>query len=544
MNMIKNKTMKQFIYSLFITTMLVFTACEDTMDEKHSNPDAFTTTEIQYLFARGTLNAVEIDYVDTYNQNFRFLGNYIQVTARREGANRINLYDIKNNEDKGRWENYYIKRMSTLTEMDKIYNTLSAAEQQETKIFMEAGKILKAYNTAITTDFFGNMPYSEAFTARNPLYGENVVFRPAYDSQKDIYYAILDDLKTAAEYFKSAQSNSAFDKQDIIYKGNTNGWYKFANSLRLRYAMRISNADEAKAKEVISSLSTESLITENKDNTYIIANTNTIDAIWRAMNESHTRGQGYYLFAPEKMVNVQKEADDPRLQVFFQPPSDDDGNIIEAYKDAELIGYPASADKAIEKVAELGADGIMNTYAVYNSTTFRKNYNLPAGIGITAAEVHLLLAEAAVRGLYSGNAETLYNKGIILSVQNYYDYYVNSDADYKDDAIVKTDTSDETLSSWLAGSTYKFSNANAIEQIATQKWMHLGILQIYENWAEYRRTDFPVLDDDRENGALLNKGNAPVRLLYPSKEASMNTENYNAQSQYNDPHVRLWWDVK
>ena len=83
-----------------------------------------------------------------------------------------------------------------------------------------------------------------------------------------------------------------------------------------------------------------------------------------------------------------------------------------------------------------------------------------------------------------------------------------------------------------------------MEQIATQKWLHLNILQTYENWSEYRRTDLPVLDDDRENGMLLNKENTPVRFLYPAKEASMNTENYNAQAEYNKIDVRLWWDIK
>ena len=90
--------------------------------------------------------------------------------------------------------------------------------------------------------------------------------------------------------------------------------------------------------------------------------------------------------------------------------------------------------------------------------------------------------------------------------------------------IANRDVSDETLSNWLATSTFKFNPSKALEQIATQKWLHLGFLQIYENWAEYRRTDLPVLDDDRENGTLLNKENAPVRFLYPAKEASMNTE--------------------
>ena len=169
---------------------------------------------------------------------------------------------------------------------------------------------------------------------------------------------------------------------------------------------------------------------------------------------------------------------------------------------------------------------------------------MPVGIGMTAAETYFCLAEAAARNLISGDAESYYNKGVILSIQNYYTYYKDSDATGKDANIVNADVSDATLSTWLAGSTYKFDSSKALEQIATQKWMHLNILQIYENWAEYRRTDLPVLDDDREKGSLLNKEKAPVRVLYPSKEASMNTANYNAQSEYNKISVRLWWDTK
>ena len=131
-----------------------------------------------------------------------------------------------------------------------------------------------------------------------------------------------------------------------------------------------------------------------------------------------------------------------------------------------------------------------------------------------------------------------------MSVQNYYDYYKTSDAEGKDEELARTDVSDETLRNWIASSAYKFDASKALEQIATQKWMHLNFLQIYETWAEYRRTDLPILDDDRLNGALLNKENAPVRVLYPAKEASMNTENYNTQAEFNKIDVRLWWDTK
>ncbi|MCD7926487.1 MAG: SusD/RagB family nutrient-binding outer membrane lipoprotein [Bacteroides sp.] len=537
--------MKHLLYSLLLGSAVAFTSCSDKLNDKHDDPDAFTSTKIEYLFAQGAQKTIENDYGDMYTYTFRRFGNYVQVTARQTGTDRMNLYDIQS--DLGRWENYYVTRMGSLTEIDKIYATLSSDEQAVYRNYAEGAKVLEAYNTAIATDFFGNMPYSEAFTARNAIYGGAVILKPKYDTQKDIYYSILDDLREAADYFKTnPASDDAFRRQDIIYSGDVAKWAKFANSLRLRYAMRISNVDPDKAKEVLGSLNVNDLIINNSDNAYLtVSGQDTApDGIWRAMNESHSKSQGYYMYAPQGMVDRMTAAADPRLPVFFQPGVDDDGNVVDPTQ--PIKGYPSSADDAIALINSTPDNGVnlYKEYAAYSSITFRKNYHLPVGIGMTAAETYFCLAEAAARNLISGDAESYYNKGVILSIQNYYTYYKDSDATGKDANIVNADVSDATLSTWLAVSTYKFDSSKALEQIATQKWIHLNILQIYENWAEYRRTDLPVLDDDREKGSLLNKEKAPVRVLYPSKEASMNTANYNAQSEYNKISVRLWWDTK
>lgn len=538
--------MKHLLYSLLLGSAVTFTSCSDKLNDKHDDPDAFTSTKIEYLFAQGAQKTIENDYGDMYNYTFRRFGTYLQVTARQTGTDRINLYQNLQS-DLGRWENYYETRMSSLTEIDKIYATLTGDEQDTYRKYVEASKVLKAYNTAIATDFFGNMPYSEAFTARNAIYGGPVILKAKYDTQKDIYYSILDDLKEAADYFKTNPATDAtFERQDIIYGGDVAKWYKFANSLRLRYAMRISNVEPEKAKEILASINVNDLILTNDDNAYLtVSGQETApDGIWRAMNESHSKSQGYYMYAPQGMVNMMKTATDPRLQIYFQPGTDDDGNVIDPTQ--PIVGYPSSADDAISTINATDDNGVnlYKEYAAYNSVTFRKNYQLPVGVGMTAAETYFCLAEATARNFINGDTENYYNKGVILSIQNYYTYYKNSDADNKDNDIANTDVSEATLKTWLSNSFYKFDSSKALEQIATQKWMHLGILQIYENWAEYRRTDYPILDDDRENGALLNKENAPVRLLYPAKEASMNTENYNAQAEYNKTSVRLWWDVK
>lgn len=542
--------MKYQLYSLLCGSALLFASCENKMDEKHTNPDGFTSTKIEYLYARGALNALEIDYADCYNYNFRLLATYTQVASRREGESRINTYDVQN--DKGRWENYYENRMKTLTEIDRIYTHLTEKEQADYLPYFETNKVLKAFNTAIATDFFGDMPYSEAFTARNAVFGEEVILQPQYDTQKEIYYAILDDLKSAAAYLKTASLNDkidaqvSFKRQDIIYKGDLTKWYKFANSLLLRYAMRISNVDAEKTKAVLNGLALSDLITDNADNAYIkVSGKDTApDAIWRAIRESHNKNNGYYCYAPELMTNLMNTANDPRVNVLFQPGSDDDGKVLDK-TDTDIVPYPSSADDAIQLKNNLSDDEIREKYAIYNTATFRNNYYLPVGVGITAAEVYFLLAEAQQRNLISlGSAEVFYNNGIFASVQNYYDYYTHTtDTDNMDAAIAATDVTDATLATWLESSSFKFNPANALEQIATQKWIHTGILQIYETWAEYRRTDLPVLLDDKEKGALLNKQNTPKRFLYPAKEASMNTDNYNSVSAQNYPEKNLWWDV-
>ena len=546
--------MKFNLYNIAILGgVIACTSCNSKLDERHVNYDAFTSTKIEYLFAEGTKKTIENDYADMYSHSFRFIGLMTQITASKEGKNRTNTYDVKN--DKARWQNYYVARMSALSEVEKINATLSVETQNEYRPYLEATKILKAHNTAMATDFFGAMPYSEAFTARNVLYGGEVIFRPKYDTQKEIYYAIIKDLEEAAEYFKTAtldgrsEAQLAFTGQDILYAGDLTKWYKFANSLRLRYAMRISNVDEAKAKEILSSLKLEDLITENSDNAAVKVSGEAyaVNAMWRAMNESHNKNNGYYNFAPEFMTNILKEAKDPRVQVLFQPASDDDGVVLDGGS-KEIVGYPASADKAIElirKDAETPDNDIQNTYSIYNATTFRKNFQLPIGVGITASEVYLFLAEAQHRGLVQiGSTEDLYNKGVMKSIQYYYGYYVTSDAKVKDQEIVKTDVTNEALASWLAESSFKFDPSKAIEMIATQKWIQTGIMQPFENWSEYKRYDYPTLPDDTENGVLLNKSNAPVRFIYPSTEASMNTENYNSVSDQNNKDANVWWDVK
>jgi len=545
--------MKQLFLYASTLILLLFTSCEDELDKRHFTSDGFTSANIEFLYTQGASKTIDNDYSDFYSYVFRMLGGYTQTVAQKYGTGRSSKYEIKT--DNGRWEKYYVTRMQELAEMDKIYNfSLSESEKAQYSPYMETAKILKAYNTIMATDVLGAMPYSEAWGARNGLYGQPVNITPKYDSQKDIYDSLIKDLESTAIYLKNnsldnnIEKHRLFSSQDIVYKGDFSKWYKFANSMCLRAAMRISNADEARAKEVLSKLSLEDLITSNEDNAYTYKENTALvgdrTGIWRALRESQNQNNGEYAYAPQHMVKIFNAAGDPRLVVYFQPPSDLDGNVYDVTK--PIVGYPESADDAEAIIKDKTADDIRKTYGIVNSVTIRNNSKFPNGIGITASDVYFFLAEARVRNLISwGSAEEFYNRGIILSIQEYYKYYKNStETTMKVVTIANADVSDATLAGWLTSSSYKFNSAKALEQIATQRWIHLWILQPFENWAEYRRTDLPVMVDDRELLVLLNQQNAPVRFMYPASEATMNGDNFKAVASENDPKVKVWWDIK
>lgn len=543
--------MKKILLYTLAFTLLIFTSCEDELDKRHFNPDGFTDAKIEFLYTAGASKTIDNDYTDFYSYVFRVIGTYTQTVARKNGTGRGTTYRIQS--DLNRWSQYYTYRMLELKEMEKIYDfTLAEDQKAQYTPYMETAKILKAYNTIMMTDILGSIPYTEAWGARNGLYGQPVNLTPKYDTQQEIYYSIINDLETAASYLKSnsldntIEMHRIFPTQDIVYNGDFGKWTKFANSMLLRAAMRISNVDEAKAKEVLSKLSINDLITSNADNVYTFKeNTalagNTV-GIWRALRESQNSNNGEYAYAPQNMVKIFNEANDPRLVVYFQPPSDLEGNV--QYPEKSILGYPESADDAEAVISSMTAAEIRATYGIVNSVTIRNNSKFPNGIGITASDVYFFLAEARTRGFISwGDTEDYYNKGIILSIQEYYDYYKNStETGMKIAEIANTNVDDAILSTWLASSTYKYDASRALEQIATQRWIHLWILQPFENWAEYRRTDLPVMVDDKENQVLLNQENTPVRAMYPSEEQTMNADNFKAVASDNDSNVKVWWD--
>ncbi|SHM61620.1 Starch-binding associating with outer membrane [Chitinophaga jiangningensis] len=522
------KYSKLILAGLLVAT--VGTGCKKSMDDLFANPETFTNTKIEYLLPTAIEAVVRQEYVQAYNNSFRQLGPMMQLNASTVDPISGNVYNITS--DRAEWSAYYLTRMLNVIGIQNYYNyKIDKSQQEEYKVYYHLSKVLGAYSTAQATDLFDDMPYTQGFDAQNSLYGQPVNYYPKYDDQKSIYYSILDDLKTAAEFLGTAtlqpalyESHKSLAVQDILYKGDLARWQKMANSLRLRYAMRISAVDPARAKQELDDLvgGNKPLITTNADNGALLqggqAFTSAGGTLVRAFYEAIN-----YQYAPKFIVDQMTQSGDPRLQVFYRGSSDT----------TAIVGLPATfADRtfAITKAA------------VLDTVTFVRNTNLPTGVTINAADVYFLLAEARQQNLITtGDAKTYYENGVKASIEWYYSIYLNSPVAKKPGVTAQPNAT--VINTLLASSSYTFDPNKAMEQIALQKYLNTGFMEMGETYAEFRRLDLPKLPADIYEGQQRNS-TYPVRYWYPTAEAANNSENFSKVAAKNNATTRVWWDVK
>src|SRR5256885_15537392 len=154
---------------------------------------------------------------------------------------------------------------------------------------------------------------------------------------------------------------------------------------------------------------------------------------------------------------------------------------------------------------------------------------------MTAAEVEFLKSEAYQRGWVTGDPKAAYDSAISLSVRMYYDTYNRNSAVIRKLAV----PSPAAMSAFLNRPGVAYDGT--LQRLATQKWIHLGIVQPYEAWAELRRTDYPVLPQDVIGGGAPRR---PRPVPEPSSEITSNGQSYEAVRAKETPTAPVWWGVK
>ena len=387
--------------------------------------------------------------------------------------------------------------------LEDIQRMILKGEASSTPNWSAVGRILKSYTFSVMTDAMGDLPYSQA------LKGDTVL-APAYDTQQQIYTGMLADLAQANTDINPA--GIGFANGDLMYDGDMTKWRKFANSLRLRLAVHLSNVDATKAASEAAAAVAAGVFTSNADNAqlmYLATSPN--------RNPIYNDAQGRDDYGMSKtFVDSLTSWADPRLPVFAQvnPANTGYQGLPNGLNDGE--GTP------IVNISRFGA-------------YWRSTAAAPMAL-LTYSEVLFLEAEAAERGWIPGGsaaAATFYTNAIAASLQQY-GIGAGAITAYLAQAKVGYDAAGATL-------------AGHLRQIAYQKWTSM-FMQGMESWTEVRRTRIPLLvPGPRAVFGAGVAGQIPERLPYDDNEGVLNKANLDAAvaaqgfTQSNDIQSPLWF---
>jgi len=529
--------MKKYIIgmSLFVLVAGSFSSCKKALEDKYINPEKSTTPSIPGFFTAMLNN----DRVAAKYWNVRtFLsvgpGVYAQTSYF---ANGNAAYQQNDGYAQQYWDDFYSPggngsgSMAQYRSMELAYNTATDAEKATKEIFMQAGKVVLIEQAAKMVDLWGDIPYTEA----GSLPTNSTITLPKFDDQKALYTSFIADLKAAGTYFKAAQTTAEFSKYDILLSGNVDKWARYANSLRLRLLMRISNVDESTARTEILAILNDPANFPLVDGADVAAyNPKTTDILLSPLTNSVSTlvdafKEGSW-YATDYMLNkVMLPANDPRIPVIYDKGSKTVAGKLVQNPTFSAMPYNFTTAQQEERFAD---------YALVDSATFLQNATLP-GILITASEVNFLKAEAQERWGTTTAAKTAYDLALKQSVSFY--YYLNN----LNTSGVKTETlpAATVTQAFVDSPTIAYATAtNKLTNIYTQKWLHLGFLQSTEAWSEYRRTNTPALQFVT-SGKIAGFDVPPNRLIYPAKEKSFNEANYAEVAAKDTRLTKIFWDV-
>jgi hypothetical protein len=526
------------LYKLFLVlSVIAFVSCEDQLTDMNVNPNGVEPENVDPNSILTTaISKTAKEYLKIgYNENVAGVMQYVQKSGWGSGLNK---YDWAGEED---WDTWY----ENLREAQII---LKKAEEKGWEFHEGVAHILRAINFGFIADSWGDAPYSAALKAEAGSSTEELF--PAFDTQKEIYMGIIDELKLASNLLSKDESLylGINGDKDILYNGDVEQWRKLANSLLLRYYMRLSSKDAALAKtgiEAVAALAFES----NSDNAAMQFPGMTSSDSWPAavaFDKKNTNFNRIQLCAGFRDVLVANN--DPRIATWFEKV-----NVQIKISDAQSA---EGADVVVDGVRYITtAEAAAKDYVVYNKNTWvadieadkvlvdtmeycgipiasttgdgsgwnlnpapeqgqanahnsaladmfqENNGDLLEAKLITYSEVCFILSEAALNGWsVGGTAEQWYNKGIEAS----FDYWETSG-----------------YSDYIAEPTVAYNGT--LEQVMTQKWIS-NFTIAHESWCDWRRTGFPTLTV----GPIALRDAMPLRFRYGSNEKDRNNDNYNA----------------
>lgn len=547
----------------------------DTSKAETVNPNSLLTTALLETYGDFGLMDTYRSYITGFTQ--QFAGGW-NVTSYAGSC------FAKDDQESLIWDKYYSVGMKNL--QAGIENTTGKAEYANVNAIM---RIHRVYMFSVLTDVYGDVPVFEAGTGKAT---------PKYDTQEEIYKWFFTELEECIQQLGTGTDGITGDV--TAYNGNINMWKRYANSLRMRFAMRVSDVEPelAKAEFEKSADADCGYISQASENAYVkymnvpytlYKGAEALDFRANAFGEvMYGQDMTSPTFVCKTFFEMLQNSNDPRLWRICRYFWNNDRSEIRP--DAENIDvtteipayFAAKGLDPLDFVPEIGTAWYDNPKEDWAAPSVEEiNQYLPSlsakagkitanncnvrmkipffnidmerpqtpGILLTSAEVNFLLAEAASKGWnVPAGVETYFDNGVKDAMYLINDMYLT-----EADCYARAISGDEINNylTLLKRSINLTTTEGAREAINTQAYI-LHVTNPVECWANLRRADYPVLKDRNKLPMLGNftrpaDMTTPVRLHYPQLEFDYNNANYeeviDRMGGSDDWSKRVWWDT-
>ena len=503
---------KRIASMLFFAAVISDAGCKKgTFDINSPNPNSLSPSTVgpkYYLSSSlaGTANLMfggsssaftGPDILNTWMGYWAYSGGYTPSPI-------LVTYQLTSNVGTGNWDNAYLNL--------KNYNIIQTLSSNDPTLadYKAISLIMQSFVFQRVVDLYNNVPYFQAFSSTNTT--------PAYDKGSDIYKNLISNVDSSVAIIKNARGNENVEnpgEYDVMFKGDMDKWLKFANTLKLKLLMHLTETPDGPALITanLSGLTTADFLGEDEnggvnpgystasnaqENPYYLNVATTVTGS-AGTNSNYWRAGNY-------AVNFYNNNNDPRASYFYSPNK---AGKIQGRK----IGSTAGNE---------GNDNISGVNGQGNAKSASQD-----AVILTASESLFLQAEAAQRGYLQGDAGDLYKKAVeqsfsLLGVT---------------DAIAAADT---YISQPGNNSVNYATSPDKLKTLITQKWAACNSFDALESYSDWRRlkipADLPVSDYPGNQAPHI-----PFRLLYPESESSYNSSVFAKKGNIDVITSKIFW---
>lgn len=475
------------LWAVPAVAILAAVACDTGLTGVNDNPNDPVNVDASYLLPNAITGAVNSTLGSNLHMDLTAL--WVQHYAESQYSTE-DRYDLVDSKVSGIYSGFYTGPL------EDLHQIIAQGEATDRPNVTAVGEILRAWTYSIVTDLWGDIGFSQALKGTDEG-GSNT---PRYDPQQDVYDSLFVELAAAPTIMDPA--TPVITDGDLLYHGDLEKWTRFANSLRMRLAMRLSNVDPAKAQSEFEAAFAAGGFTGPGDAAQLEYPG---DGTWDYPIFDYQKSRNDHAISAT-MVDTLKALSDPRLPLYADKTID---TTVDRYQ-----GMPNGLDDShgivLNQISKIGS-------AFTSATT--------PSVLMSYDELLFLEAEAASRGWNVGGATAgeLYAQAVT-------------------EAMKRVGVDQSAIDAYLAQPAVAWAGGtDGLHQIWLQKWIAL-FGNGPEAYAEWRRTGYPNL---RAGADAFNDGVIPVRLPYPTIEQALNSANLQEAvsrqggASLNDP---VWWD--